>query len=100
MSDVTVQFQHFHGCPNGPTLLKRLREAVSRCRREVKLEETLVESMEKAVEVNFRGSPTLLIDGEDIAGMPQPSRPLLNCRMYPQGLPTVEQILARLEGQR
>ena len=44
------------------------------------------------MQVKFRGSPTLLINGEDLLGMPAPSQPSLACRYYPKGIPTSEEI--------
>lgn len=44
------------------------------------------------MQVKFRGSPTLLINGEDLPGMPAPSQPPLDCINYPKEIPTSEEI--------
>jgi protein-disulfide isomerase len=49
-----------------------------------------VESNEKAEKVGFRGSPTILVDGQDLYGDPIPPEPHLCCRFYPKGLPDLD----------
>jgi len=89
---INVEIQYFGGCPNSGELLDRTKEAITQCDLEVNLIEVLVDSPAKAVDVKFRGSPTLLINGEDIEGMPKPDNPSLSCRYYKAGLPSVESI--------
>ncbi len=55
-----------------------------------------METNAKAAEVNFRGSPTLLINGTDLEGIPAPKKPALTCRYYSGGLPTVENIRTKI----
>ncbi|MDL1892116.1 alkylmercury lyase, partial [Sphingobacteriales bacterium CHB3] len=50
--------------------------------------------------VNFRGSPTLLINGEDVENMPAPERPSVACRYYLNGIPSPEAIRSRIEQHR
>jgi hypothetical protein len=94
---IRVELQHFHGCPNGPELLSRTREAVAHCRERVDFREVVMDTPELAVRHRFRGSPTLLINGEDFTGLPAPEESLLSCRIYPDGLPTVAEIIAKIE---
>ena len=94
---IIVEIQHFEGCPNSPVLIARVKEAMKDSRTEIQYTEVLVESNEKAIEVGFRGSPTLLINGKDIEDLPIPENPALMCRYYPKGLPTVGQIIAALD---
>jgi hypothetical protein len=45
------------------------------------------------------GSPTILVDGADVAGgSPSLSEP--SCRLYPSGAPSIAQIRARLAAAR
>ena len=97
MSKINLEFQHFHGCPNGPTFLKRLQEAIGLCSQDVELTEVVIDTPIMAGEYSFRGSPTLLVNGEDFEGLQPPENPLLSCRLYPDGLPTVETIVERLD---
>ena len=91
-----IEFQYFEGCPTSIELLKNLKIVLSQFDGEMDYNEILVETSEKAAEVDFRGSPTLLINGEDFDGMPVPQTPRLACRVYRQ-LPTAEVILQRLK---
>jgi len=94
---INIELQHFDGCPNSPKLIERVKEAIKLSNAEIQYNEVLVESNEKAREVGFRGSPTLLINGKDFEDLPVPESPALMCRYYPQGLPTVEQIKKALD---
>lgn len=91
-----IEFQHFHGCPNSTPLLKRVKEAINRFPDKIEFVETVIDSHEKAVQIGFRGSPTVLIDGEDLEGMEMPDSPSLSCRLYTVGLPSVTAIVAAI----
>ena len=91
MKKITIQIQHFHGCPNSPILIERVNEAIKDFEN-VDYAEVLVDSNEKAEQVKFRGSPTLLINGEDFEHQPEPENSALACRYYANGLPTVDGI--------
>jgi hypothetical protein len=41
-------------------------------------------------------TPTILVDGHDLFGMPAPSAPAMGCRVYPGGVPSAEEIRSRL----
>lgn len=64
------------------------------------LDHRRVETPEAAEEWSFRGSPTILIDGQDVFA--EGDEPVgLSCRLYqtpdgPAGSPTVEQLRAAL----
>lgn len=74
-----------------------LYEAIRGFEDKVALTEVFVGNDETAATVMFRGSPTLLIDGEDVEGMPAPAHFSLACRFYPQGIPSAETIRTRIE---
>ena len=93
---VKLQFQYFEGCPNHEKLYKNLMEALSGLEDKIELEKILVEDDETAQKVKFRGSPTLLINGEDFENLPAPEEPTLACRFYPKGIPTAEVIRERI----
>lgn len=92
---INIEIQHFLGCPNSPTLIERIKEAVKSFDN-VTYTEVLVDTNEKAKEIKFKGSPTLLINGEDFENQPEPENPALACRYYPTGLPEVYQIKDKL----
>jgi hypothetical protein len=98
---VGVALLYFDGCPHWRAAELRVREAV----RRLGLSEELltlreVESAEEAERLSFRGSPTVLINGEDPFADPGVSVGL-SCRLYrtgggTEGSPTVDQLTAAL----
>lgn len=95
MKKTTIEVQHFHGCPNSPVLIERVKEALKGMDK-FDFKEVIVDSNEKAQQVKFRGSPTLLINGEDFENQPEPVESALMCRYYPNGLPGVNDIRQRI----
>lgn len=92
---IKIELQHFDGCPNSPILIERVKEAIIGLKN-IDYKDILVDSNEKAKELKFRGSPTLLINGVDFENLPEPEDPNLACRLYPNGLPTFEGIRRKL----
>jgi protein-disulfide isomerase len=88
---INIELQHFNDCPNAPGLIERVKAAIKDFDN-INYKEVLVDSNEKAEEVKFRGSPTLLINGEDFENQPEPETPALACRYYINGLPATEEI--------
>lgn len=97
---VKIEFQYFDNCPNYKRMNKILEEAVVDLQDKIDIHRILVEDMETAQQVQFRGSPTILINGKDLEDMPPPASPALACRYYPHGLPSArilrEKILEQL----
>ncbi|RCK73339.1 MAG: putative alkylmercury lyase [Ignavibacteriae bacterium] len=89
---VKLEFQYFEGCPNHIKMQKNLTEAIKGLEDKIEIEKVLVEDKVTALQVKFRGSPTLLINGEDFLGMPAPEEPSLGCRYYPNGIPSSNEI--------
>ena len=98
MKKTTIELQHFNGCPNSPILIERVKEVISDFEN-IEYNEVIVDSNEKAAEVKFRGSPTLLINGEDFENQPEPLEPALMCRYYPHGLPQTEVIRSKIDSE-
>jgi len=99
---VDVSLLYFDGCPNWQETDRRLREALSLVGRTGTTPNYVkVTSSEDAERLSFRGSPTVLIDGEDpFADTNSPVG--LSCRLFrtPEGLrggPTVEQLVQVLQ---
>ncbi len=92
-----LELQHFNGCPNGPTLLGRVREAIEKAGLNVEFVETMVEDEVTAAQVKFLGSPTLLINGQDLLGVPLAEQANLACRLYPAGLPSTDFIIQQMK---
>jgi len=89
---IKIEIQHFRGCPNSPEMISRIKEAIKDNEENVEYIEVLVETNELAEEIKFRGSPTVLINGEDLEGRAEQEAASLNCRVYENGLPTVYEI--------
>jgi protein-disulfide isomerase len=98
MNKINIELQHFNGCPNSPILIGRVKEAINGFDN-IKYDEVIVDSNEKAEELKFRGSPTLLINGVDFENQSEPENTALACRYYMNGLPTVEEIRDRLHNE-
>ena len=90
---IIIEVQHFHGCPNSVEMIKRVREAITKSEVDVEFKEVLVDTPEKAELHKFRGSPTVLINGIDLEGLPEPESGNLACRYYNNGIPSVESMI-------
>ncbi len=91
-----IEIQHFRGCPNSPEMIHRVKEAIKGNEEKIEYNEVLVESNELAEKLKFRGSPTVLINGEDIEGRNAPESASLNCRVYENGLPSIDEIRGKI----
>lgn len=89
---IFLEFQYFRGCPSAQKMLDNVNAAIDGLEDNVNLELILVEDLETALKLLFRGSPTLLINGNDIEDYNAPLAPALTCRYYPNGLPSAELI--------
>ncbi|MCU1606716.1 MAG: hypothetical protein JWP46_3181 [Modestobacter sp.] len=96
---------YFDGCPNWQEADTRVRQAL----REVGSPEDVltlrrVQTPEQAELLSFRGSPTVLVNGED--PFAEPAAPVrLACRVYRTadgltGAPSVDELTAVLQGSR
>lgn len=94
-----IQFLYFDGCPSYKQGLKNLKQALS----ELSLSEDFVminiETNKAAKEHHFIGSPTIIINGEDIDPRARDAKVTgyKGCRIYQteeglKGTPTVEMI--------
>lgn len=78
-----IEFQYFEGCPNAKESLSILRAfIIGSSIPEDQLKISLIRSADMAQEVNFQGSPTILIDGIDIYTMHKPIGFNYACRLY------------------
>ncbi len=93
---VKLEYQYFEGCPNHKKMGANLDEALKGLEDKIELKEILVEDEATAKLVGFIGSPTLLINGEDIAGAGVPENPQLACRFYPGGVPSTDFIRKKI----
>jgi hypothetical protein len=99
---VHVSLVYVDDCPNRQLADARLAEALLLVGRpDVDVERLLIATDEEAQAASFRGSPTILIDGEDLfAGDAAPLYGLM-CRVYRteaglSGSPSVNELVAAL----
>jgi hypothetical protein len=97
-----IEIRYFDGCPNWRRVELSIREVLGELGLDADLRLTLVDKPERATELDFRGSPTILIDGTD--PWATPGAPVgLGCRVYRTeaglaGSPTKAQLEAALVG--
>ncbi len=93
-----VSLLYFDGCPNWNVADQRLREALANVgQSDADVECRRVSTPEEVKAAQFRGSPTVLVNGRD-PFLDRESPVGLSCRIYhtPDGLagsPTVEQLV-------
>ena len=89
-------------CPNRSLARDHVDRALAQRRLAAVVREREVRSSEEAARLGMRGSPTVLIDGEDpFADTADPTA--VSCRLYRSeiglsGAPTVEQLVEALGG--
>lgn len=93
-----VQLLSFRGCPNVEPARAALRQALAAESIDVPIEELDVEAPDAPQWARGWGSPTILIDGKDVAGLERAEGSA--CRLYVDGAPTVEAIRARIAAAR
>jgi hypothetical protein len=78
-----IEFLWWDGCPSHPEALAELRDVLRSEDLDPELiERREIETDEQAVRERFPGSPTILIDGEDVIS-PEDGEPFsLTCRVY------------------
>ncbi|HUZ28105.1 MAG TPA: hypothetical protein VMU90_02630 [Solirubrobacteraceae bacterium] len=77
-----VELLWWEGCPSTDTALSELRQALSEVGLEaIQVRMREISSDEDVRQAGFSGSPTVLVDGADVA--PHPAEPAgLTCRVY------------------
>lgn len=93
-----IQLLYFDGCPNVDAARNAVRAALAAEKLETVVDEIDVEAPTAPDWARGWGSPTILIDGQDVAGQ-QPSESSA-CRLYAGGAPSVEQIRRRIAAGR
>lgn len=95
MRPIEITLQYFEGCPNWRTTQRDLTALIAEGLDAIIGYEP-IDSQETAIRKQFRGSPTVLIDGAD--PFPDPNAPIgLACRVYrsesgPSGSPSLGQL--------
>jgi len=82
-SEPRVEVLYFDGCPNYRQAITLLQRALDAEGIAVAMRLIRVETERDAVRLDFYGSPTIRIDGRDVAPVPVSATPSLACRVYP-----------------
>lgn len=100
-----VEVLYVSECPSHPAAVKLVRDVLVAQGVATQIHEVLVRDEGMAKELKFPGSPTIRINGKDVAGEVQTDKNFaLSCRLYPGskqiGLPPAEVVhRAVLEAQ-
>jgi len=94
---VKVEVLYVAECPSHPVAVRLVKDILLAEGLVEKVQEVLVKDERMAGELKFPGSPTIRINGRDVAGETQKTRNFaLSCRLYPgskqAGLPPEEMI--------
>lgn len=101
-----VEVLYVSGCPSHPAAVKLVRDVLAAQGVATDIHEVLVWDEGIASELKFAGSPTIRINGKDVAGESQTTKNFsLSCRLYfgskQIGLPPAETVhRAVLEARR
>jgi hypothetical protein len=92
---VRVEVLYVPNCPHHPTAVRQLEAVLAAAGIVVAIHQVPVIDAKTAQELKFRGSPTVRINGRDIAGeSKEPGSFALACRIYEgakeAGLPPIE----------
>jgi hypothetical protein len=91
-----IEVLYILDCPHYPAALAELRKVLSSEKVSAQIREVLVANSRMAEALKFRGSPTIRINGRDIAGESEMQHFAVSCRLYPgekqPGVPPTEMI--------
>ena len=92
-----IEVLYVADCPSHPAAVKLIKDALAAHSIHADVQEVLVMDKQMATELNFYGSPTIRINGRDVAGAsPKTQEFALSCRLYPDseqiGLPLAAMI--------
>ena len=94
---VRVEMLYFEGCPTTESMRARLHDAMPDAGGGFVFVEVDLESLSPDDARRGYGSPTVLVDGHDMLGMPSPEATELSCRLYPDGVPSSVEIAELIE---
>lgn len=92
-----IELLGFEGCPNTPELRDNLGAALASIGKGWAFTDT---DQEKLPEGDLRRgypTPTILVNGRDLYGLPVPTAPSMGCRMYPGGVPDAEELASKIK---
>lgn len=95
---MTIKFLVFDGCPLAEPARENLKEALTICEIEAFEEIDILDSTAPE-ELRGWGSPTILVNGQDIIGHTKGGG--VSCRIYdmPDGVPDVQSIVTSIKNK-
>jgi hypothetical protein len=92
-----VEVLYVAHCPSHPAAVKLVRDVLNSEGVVAEVREVLVRDESMATDLAFPGSPTVRINGRDVAGESSQAKAFaLSCRLYPGsaevGLPPIEMV--------
>lgn len=99
-----IQLLWFPGCPHADVARQELRAALAECGLPLSFEDIDLTSPAAPDALRGWGSPTILVEGRDVVGMPGPAG--ASCRLYrhpddvARGAPSSAMIQAALDQAR
>ena len=92
-----IEVLYVPGCPSRSAAVKLVEKVISTEGVEADIREVVVEDEEMARDLRFTGSPTIRINGEDVAAEPQANQNYaMSCRLYygseQIGVPPADQV--------
>lgn len=80
---MTIHFLYFEGCPHSKETREHLEKALQQLGLDPHMvKDVRIENQEQAETWRFPGSPTILIDGKDLATGEAPTSVGFTCRVY------------------
>lgn len=96
---VHIELLGFPGCPNTPILREHLSAAIASIGHGLTFHEVNQSDLAESDARRGWPTPTILVNGEDLFGMPAPASTAMSCRGYAGGVPSAEAIRDRLSGR-
>jgi hypothetical protein len=92
----SIELLGFPGCPNTPRMRENLRSAVASLGPAWSFTDTDQGTLPEGDPRRGYPAPTILVNGNDLYGMPPPRTPSMGCRVYPGGVPDAAELAGRL----
>jgi hypothetical protein len=93
-----IEFLQMHGCPNISEMWQSLQSAINdlKLHPQINILDLDELSDQQDTRAGF-GSPSILVNGNDLFGAALPSTYHPSCRFYPKGLPDKNEIIIKLK---
>ncbi|MBL8765166.1 MAG: hypothetical protein JNM07_12945 [Phycisphaerae bacterium] len=92
-----IELLGFPGCPNTPAMRANLKAALTAVGKGWTVKDTNQEQLPEGDLRRGYPTPTILVNGRDLYGLPVPTAPGMGCRLYAGGVPDVQDIASKLK---